>query len=267
MTFNTAACQEIFRNRFTGCIGEPFQDFGNGKRINNVRVEQDDIILYKSAIKHDICSFYYKSLLSFSEGIDAITRNNITWATIKLYYSFYFGLRCSLLCRNVLLVRANTHLYYCHLNPAATYKKPSEMNDHGGTIDVYVNLIGNSDFICSGTLEGKNPYKWLKTCRDIVNYKDAEFHDPEVNEFWSHIKWKIANFSLKQTIIEYIEKSAEYCFSVDDAVLAIPVARMFAVAQDLKNDNIKALSDIQAQWIEAILKNKIDQDNIAKLII
>lgn len=97
MIFKTSKCQEVFRNRFTGESGEPFVAFGNGKKINNASVDQSDIVLYKDGITDDIKSFYYKSVLSYVEGLAAVSRKNYTWATIKLYYSFYFGLRCSLL--------------------------------------------------------------------------------------------------------------------------------------------------------------------------
>lgn len=267
MTFNTVGCQEIFRNRFTGTSGEPFKDYGSGKKINNLPVDKDDIALYRSVIKSDLCSFYYKALLSFSEGIVAITRKNITWATIKLYYSLYFGLRCSLLCRNVILVRANKHLYYFHLGSGATYKKPDDMTDHGGTIDAYIKLVGNSDYLCTGLLDGQNPYKWMKTCREIVNYKDAVFHDPEVNELWNNIIWEIDNFSLISLIHKYMENSATSCFSVDDAILAIPVTRIFAVAQDIKNEKVKALSEAQGKWIKEILQGNLDAEYISELII
>ena len=127
MTFNTTKCQEVFRNRFTGASGIPFRDFKYGKTINQTVVDPSDVLLYDNARKEDILNFYYKALLSFAEGLDAFSRKNYTWATIKLYYSVYFGLRTSLLCRSIILVRANKHLYKLKIASGEVYNKPKEM--------------------------------------------------------------------------------------------------------------------------------------------
>ena len=92
MTFSTTKCQDIFRNRFTGPSGTPFLDFKSGRSINDTPVDASDLLLYKHAKYDDILSYYYKSLLSFCEGLDAVSRKNYTWATVKLYYSVFYGL-------------------------------------------------------------------------------------------------------------------------------------------------------------------------------
>lgn len=268
MTFKTSKCQEVFRNRFTGRSGEPFVDFGNGKKINNEIVEQSDLKLFKDGIPEDIKAFYYKSLLSYVEGLAAISRKNYTWATIKLYYSFYFGLRCSLLCRNIIIVRANKHLYYTRIQAKSPiYEKPAEMTDHGGTIDIYSKYFKNSDIICLQKIDDKDAYKWLKDCREIVNYKDAEFHDPNITELWEAITQDIINSSFNQVLEKYNNKIEEYCSQATTAVLAIPTVRIRNVVKDIKNENIEVLSNEQKNWIRTIAKEFINEDDIEDLLI
>lgn len=267
MTFNTAKCQEIFRNRFTGASGIPFHDFNSGKTINKTTVDPSDISLYCNARKDDILSFYYKSLLSFSEGLDAFSRKNYTWATIKLYYSVYFGLRSSLLCRNIVLVRANKHLYKFKIALGEQYDKPKEMTDHGGTIHTYVDLFQRTDFFCSNTLENMNAYFWLKNCREIVNYKDGVFHDPETIDIWDDIIEDITKFGIKKTLTYLVDEKDKYCFLPEYAVLAIPLNRILIVAQEVKNELSEQLQDSQKDWIKSILKDNLDSEYINKLLL
>lgn len=270
MIFKTSKCQEVFRNRFTGASGEPFVDFRNGKSINNVLVDESDITLYKEGVTEDIKSFYYKSLLSYVEGIAAVARKNFTWATIKLYYSFYFGLRCSLLCRNVIIVRANKHLYYARIQlKEPIYEKPAEMTDHGGAIDVYSKYFKNSDIICLQKIDEVDAYKWMKNCREIVNYKDAEFHDPAITELWIEIINDINNSSFNHVLSKYIDKDKieQYCSQATTAILAIPTVRIRSVVNDIKNERIEVLSDEQKNWIKTIAQEYMDTEGISDLLI
>ena len=267
MIFNTTKCQEIFRNRFTGASGTPFKDFRSGKDINNKPVDLSDIPLYIQGKHEDVLNFYYKSLLSFSEGVDAILRNNYTWAAIKLYYSVYFGLRTSLLCRNIVLVRAAKHLYKFKIAPGEHYDKPSDMTDHGGTIDTYVDLFQRTDFFCSNLIENKNAYFWLKECREIVNYKDSVFHDPETSAIWDDIVKNITKTGIKKCLSLFIDEKDKYCFLPEYAILAIPINRILIVAQEVKNEITKKLDDNQSEWIKSILNERLNDEYINKLLL
>lgn len=268
MTFNTTKCQEIFRLRFTGASGEPFVDFGNGKSINNRLVDEVDIDAYKGVLHEDLRAFYYKAVLSYIEGLAAVSRKNLTWATIKLYYSFYFGIRCSLLCRNIIMVRAARHLYYVRLiSREATYEKPSDMTDHGGAINVYSKYFQQSDIICLQKIEGVDAYKWLKNCREIVNYKDIEFHDPNITDLWIDIIEDINDSSLAQVLAKYMEEKEHYCSQSTTAVLAIPTIRMRDVANDIKNERLAVLSEDQKNWIRSIARECISINEIEDLLI
>ena len=267
MTFNTTRCQEIFRNRFTGPSGTPFADFKSGKAIKGIYVDDSDISLYRIVKNEDIISFYYKALLSFAEGLDSVSRKNYTWATIKLYYSVYFGLRTSLLCRNIVLVRAAKHLYKFKIALGEQYDKPKEMTDHGGTIHTYVDLFQRTDFFCSNPLENQNAYFWLKDCREIVNYKDGVFHDPETTSIWNNIIANINQNGINKVLSLLIDEKERYCFSPEYAILAIPLNRILTVAQEVKNEISEGLNDSQRNWIASILRNNLDPEYISKLLL
>lgn len=266
MTFNTTKCQEIFRNRFTGISGIPFFDYKKGKSINETAVDSSDMLLYKQSKDEDIINYYYKSLLSFSEGLSAVLRNNYTWATIKLYYSVYFGLRCSLLCRNIVLVRAEKHIYVFKISSGDQYTKPKGTNDHAATINTYVDLFQKTDFFCSNLIEGKNAYEWMDDSRNIVNYKDGIFHDPDVNEMWEKVKLDVETVGIKNVLTKYNTDKHIYCFLPEYAIFSIPFNRMLTVAQEVRNETSMQLDDVQKEWIKKILDGNLPEDYAKELI-
>lgn len=257
MTYNTSRCQEFFRNKFTGVSGEPFIDFKNGRDIKNYAPDSSDINTYNSLINDDVKDYYYKAVLSFVEGIAAIRRNNLTWATVQLYYSIFYGIRCSLLIRKVLLLKARGNLYSLQLQSGKNYENVSPANDHAGSIKVYTSLFGIADFLCGNTIDDKNAYNWYENCRNIVNYRDGVFHDPESSLFWSEVILAIKNKGIINFIDEICREKNIFCFSEDYAVFSIPVVRIFDVAQELRNEGINALSEEQKSWVISILGEEL----------
>lgn len=267
MMFSTVKCQEIFRNRFTGISKEPFLDFHKGRDIKNYDIDKTDLALYSVAINDDIASYYYKSLLSFVEGVAAISRNNLSWATIKLYYSVFYGLRCSLLCRKIIILRAKNYLYYIHLGSSNHYETLKSNNDHAATHEVYSRFFNKSDFLCSNTIEDyTDVYHWLSNCRDIINYKEATFHDPEASEMWDKVVEQINIIKMNNLIDQYIDEKGKYCFLPEHAILAIPVNRILSVAQEIKNESIEVLSAEQKQWIESIIMDELSVEFLSKIL-
>ena len=267
MTFNTCGCQEIFRTRFTGVSGVPFQDFRNGKGIRSLPVDLTDLTQYRVEKNRDMATFYYKSVISLAEGLACVSRKNYTWATIKLYYSTYFGLRASLLSRNYIIVRANRNLYYFEIKPDAVFQSPKDNTDHGGTIEVYENFFGSSDFMCIDGINGQTLLSWLKNCREIVNYKDEEFHDPDVSELWQYINEDIEKSSVLMIVDEYINKKRESCTSEETAVLAIPINRILMTVQDIRNNGINVMTDKQKDWMKSILDGLVDESFLLQILV
>ena len=166
----------------------------------------------------------------------------------------------------MVIVRAGRYLYYFNLKNDNCYKRTKESNDHSGTLEVYLNLLSSSDPLCQGTIEGEMPYKWVNSCREIVNYKDGVFHDPEITDLWFTICNYLNKNEMKVLLNKYRENPQETCFSVDDAILSIPTNRMFVIADDLKRDRISALSQIQIEWISSIINNKLYKEDLDYLL-
>lgn len=161
-------------------------------------------------------------------------------------------------------------MYYARIQlKEPIYGKPAEMTDHGGAIDVYSKYFKNSDIICLQKIDEVDAYKWMKNCREIVNYKDAEFHDPAITELWEEIISDINNSSFSQVLNKYIDKDKmeQYCSQATTAILAIPTVRIRNVVNDIKNERIAVLSDEQRKWITSIAQEFIDVKDIEDLLI
>ena len=267
MTYNTCKCQDIFRARFTGTSGVPFRDYGGGKKIKTESLEFADLVQYRSNKNIDMITYFYKAVLSLAEGLACVSRKNYTWATIKLYYSTYFGLRAALLSRNYVLVRALRYIYYFEITPGAAFQTPQENTDHGATIEVYQQIFGSSDFMCMDEIDGMSLLSWFKNCREIVNYKDEEVHDPEVSDLWRYIDQEMDKTSLVTLVDEFINKKHESCVSNDTAVMAIPINRILMIAQEIRNNGIDAMSDKQKEWIRSILFGLVNESFIDDILV
>ena len=165
------------------------------------------------------------------------------------------------------MVRAGGNLYRFKIASGVKYTKPKEMNDHSGTIYTYVDFFQRTDFFCSNPIEDRNVYFWLKECRDIVNYKDGVFHDPETTPMWENIDEDIESIGIKKNLSNYIDEKDKFCFLPEYAVLAIPLNRILIVAQEVKNEISEQLLDSQKDWIELILKDNLDLEYINKLLL
>ncbi len=109
----------------------------------------------------------------------------------------------------------------------------------------------------------------MKNCREIVNYKDAEFHDPAITELWIEIINDINNSSFNQVLSKYIDKDKieQYCSQATTAILAIATVRIRSVVNDIKNERIEVLSDEQKNWIKTIAQEYMDTEGISDLLI
>jgi hypothetical protein len=250
MRYDTAKTQELFRNEFVGDDGSEWGKVGRkGKEVLSKKITLQMKKKYRDACTIDAPHFYYKALLSFAEGVAAARDGFYSWATIQLYYSVFYCAKSILACRKIALLRAERELFYVDLRHSPEYKKTDKGTDHGGTLDTYVKLFKDTDYLCSVNIEEKNPLLWMVNCREIVNYKDIKFHEPNANEFWKKISVEMQSISLSRMIAKFAKEKAEYCFQEESAVLALPVNMLLNTAQIMKNEGIAVLSEEQQDMV------------------
>ncbi|GAA4200763.1 hypothetical protein GCM10022289_13020 [Pedobacter jeongneungensis] len=189
------------------------------------------VALFESAMLDDCLDFYYKGIISLNEGIIATNKKNFSWATVKLYYSVYYLLRCSLCCNRLGFVRKERDGYYFENNIS---HKPIALGkpDHMAAIDLFKNYFAATDFLQSNNINGTNPYEWLRHQRENINYRYRTFFEPDIPIMWETISQECDNGSLDFWIERYISDDI-YSFLDDHAVLALPIRRLMLTHADL----------------------------------
>lgn len=194
-----------------------------------------------ASLEEDSKDLYFKGILTLSEALYGISKCLFSWATVRLYYSIFYFLRCSLATKHYAIIR-NKSLYLLRAKEGEKPQKKSSnryRNDHLCVINTYKDLYETSDTLQSNTIEGKNPYLWLMERRNQVNYREREFYDPGCPDFMKVIERGVADNTLDSMITTYIEdEDYIFCFQDDHACLALPLKRALLTKIDMTSAGI-----------------------------
>lgn len=205
-------------------------------------------------LREDAKDFYYKGTLSICEAISSIHKRLFSWATIKLYYSVFYFLRATLASKTIAVVRQKGYFYLIALAGEIPQKSPgvNNRNTHECTCAIAKKLLQSSDVLLSNSIGTENAYNWLREKRERVHYREREFHEPGVPDFWEEIAHQS---DLDCLISMYIDDSSYvYCFQDDHACLALPLKRWFLTKKDLKDVGISVVfPDERKKLLENLL--------------
>ena len=194
----------------------------------------------ETALKYDLTldaqDIYFKGMLSICEALNSISIGLHSWAVVKLYYSVFYFLRCSLALNGYAIVR-NKCLYLLKIEEGAMpLKKSTERyrNDHVGIINVYKDIIGLRDVLQTNTINGECVYLWLSEKRNQIHYRQSSFDEPNYCDFMQIFNDIHAIEDLEKYIIEYIKDSVPiYCFDANHACLAMPIKKAMLTKNEL----------------------------------
>ena len=219
-----------------------------------------DIDLLKPLLKKDALDFFYNAVISFSEGIDSIYLKRFSWATVKLYYSVFYLLRTSMACKNIALLR-NHSMYRLRLKrgekPYTTGNKKYN-STHSGTIAHYKDVFAGSDILLSNKIDDMDAYQWMEEAREIINYRDVSFRDPECLEIWVKYKESLDNGELG-ILFDKIQNDTSYvfCFQEEYAIVAIPIKRLQQTIADMSSCGLlKQFQITKKEYFETIIKSE-----------
>ena len=192
-----------------------------------MRLTQSQADQLSSDLKDDAKDLYFKGLLSLFEALKSVETKLFSWATVKIYYSIYYFLRCTLAINGIAIIRQKS-LYYLKTNVGEMPVKKGHKDyntDHSGTINHFIDLLGNSDILLSQNIDNTNAYKWLMDRREQINYRERSFQEPFHSDFWDTIATQIRKGNLAKILEDYIKDNFLLCFQEEHAVLAIPIKR------------------------------------------
>lgn len=191
-----------------------------------------------SELKKDSADIYFKAIFSLADAISGLYNGRHSWSVIKIYYSVFFLLRCSLATNKYAFLK-NKGIYTLKLSKgelperrdSGKYAGERISGDHKTTIVTYISFFKDTDILQTNTVDGKNIYEWLMELRNQVNYREREFTEPSNKYFFRTLfdKEKIKN----QIEVYLKDDSYVYCFDEEHCNLAAPLKLALIVRKQL----------------------------------
>jgi len=208
------------------------------KQLEEFEATSSAVFSLKAELLADAQSLYERSLLSFSSALLSIQKNTIGWALVKLYYSVFYSVRCTLALRQHCLIRNKC---WYHLDLSNIGGKPQKLtgdkyrNDHDTVLNLYIKLFHVGDFVLSNNIDGLNPFDWLMEIRNDSNYRSAKFSDPDWPASLVSNSSKISLDELENLWRSVKDDASSVrVFQPDFAWLAIPAMQLKTATNELK---------------------------------
>jgi hypothetical protein len=241
--FDRSAVQEFFEQR-VGCPSpEEFGDFVTP--LADVRLTLDDAELLVQRVQEDVQGHFEKAALTLVQAIADLELGNRMWAAVKLYYSVFYALRVELHFNGLSVVRCGNSVFTCDQKHGSTLTRYNnrERGDHPISISLTSKHLSGIDILLDAKLDGKTTYLWMKTLREIVQYKmrsapETVGYDP----FFPANQMSISD----QIQLFLNDTDPYYCFDPDYAALAIPIKRFQLTAKNVRREKIPLTKEFKA---------------------
>jgi len=195
----------------------------NISSIENNSLDSAQAFALKKCLRNDALSYIYSSIVSVGSATLDIKKELLTWATVKLYYATFYGLR-SLLALNGICIfyfkSSNKSIPFILIAQPGQVPRKSKI---GSTHKLVLSEFKRQNFephLLSQLIGVQEPLEWLIERREEANYKIAKFTEPNIPKHFE----KIIDFGLRRVTREYLLDSSDlYTFDPDHAVLSYPL--------------------------------------------
>ena len=129
---------------------------------------------------------------------------------------------------------------------------------HGGTISHYKDIFSGTDKLLTNKIDDVETYQWMEDIRDIVNYREISFRDPDCLDVWVKFKNALDNHELDKLFDTLLnDNSYVYCFQEEYAVVAVPIKRMQQTIADMSNAGLLQLYQAtRINYAETIIQSQ-----------
>ena len=255
MSIKRSPAQLLFESWFTLGTNPPFHQVPKSMYLSTTLTQVQAQQLH-SALGTEVTEYYYKSILSLIEAIEALREDLYSWTTVKLYYSAYYSTKAYLLLYDYAILRAERRLYYIKARPGEAFVKCTNTTDHKAAFELLCKFFPG-DYLLSNTVDSISAYDWIMSKREEVNYRDISFHEPNPPEFWETINHELCSASVLELIDRLVhDSSGLYCFQADYAILGVPLKRLELTVSSMKAIGLfTPLSEDRRSYISNLLTN------------
>jgi len=224
----------------------------SGLHINSQQAS--DIL---TAAYHDGTSFYYNAVVSYASACALLVNNKATsWPSVELYYSVFYSLKSILSFNGYSFIRDSKWLYFLQAKDGESPKRALINNDHKAVFAHYEALFRFGDYLLTNDIGGVQKfYEWITDLREISNYRQKVFLEPNSLPIFSYILNDLHNGLKIGDIITNLEQDTSIsCFQENTAWLISPLHKIREAHNLMKNKG-EILSADQISFIDNILKS------------
>ncbi len=237
--FDRSAVQTFFENK-VGCT-DPTEFSSFLTDLTGVVLslnESNDLV---EKIEEDVQGQFERCSLTLLQALVDISQKNYLWAAVKLYYATFYALKAELHLNGLSIVRCN-QIFTVRARQGERLIKfnNKEKGDHGIAIALMTKQLSADDIMQGASIDGKNVYSWMKSLREIVQYRMRR--PPELVNFDPF--YPVEKMDINDQVSMFLADTDPYfCFDPDYAALAIPVKRLQLTAGHVKARGIQLTRD------------------------
>lgn len=203
---------------------------GSGKTIVRTKVLTPmEALTLSAALKADAADFYYSGWVSFLDALNGIKKDFYSWAAVKLYYSVFYSFRASLALGDVCVFHVGRPHYRVLALSGQSPVSCTEAGTHKVVLNSFLERYPKHQLV-SQKIGLDESVEWLMDKRESANYRNPRFTDPGSGREFDFI----AASGIRKTLNAYLEeKSTDYVFDPDHAIIAFPLRVLQLVGDQL----------------------------------
>ena len=257
-----AACQRYFEEKFGVASAEDLAVFREDLRSYRLTLADEQSL--RDCTDSDALASFERAALSICQALCDLQNGDRLWAAVKLYYTVFYALKAEVLLERYSPIRAGRVLIFdCRQGQYCKQYNGKASGDHGLSIALAKRYFKDTDILQSQSIDGLAPYEWMKSVREVVQYRmrrppELEKFDP----FFPDSQWDLGN----QIETFLSDPDSYFCFDADYATLAIPVRRFQLTSRRIKGHALGLSSDFLA-YIERYFKSELLSFKLKNLIV
>lgn len=200
-----------------------------------------------ASLHEDARDALYSAALSIAEALQGLDRQMYSWTTVKLYYSIFYLARAALGVSGVGIIYPDKGTPYTWAAvPGQTPIKRSGTT-HKVVLDAF-KIYRKSSVLISQQIGAHEPFSWMVSMRESVNYKIPKFCEPSAPPYFKFIE----RYGVRRMIGDYVNDDSHlFTFDPDHAMLAYPIAGLKLLLSDLKVSGIGSLRPEDTSYLAA----------------